>query len=96
MGLLLFGLFVIGGMFYSLKRDGGLEDVPIFWKLFLGFTFVLCLIPVLMWLTGDSGSYSKRSYRSNTTEYCNSGSYLDKFDNGGSQWRNPNGRFCEK
>lgn len=90
-----FIVFVVGGIFYTMARDNRPEDFPAPAKWFLGIIGVVALFILLGSLFGAPPKY-KGYDRSPDVNYCTLGAKLDKFQSGGGQWRNPDGRFCKK
>ena len=88
-------VLAIGGMFYIMVRDKRPEDFPTSAKWVFGIIGALCLFLLLVNLSGNPPKY-KGYDRSPYVNYCTYGAKLTKFESGGSQWRNPDGKFCKK
>ena len=92
-----FIVWIVGGMFYLMARDGTLGDFPTPAKWLFGIIGAFALLMLVVGLSGNpTGKGKSYDDRSRHVNYCTSGAKLDKFSSGGSQWRNSDGKFCKK
>ena len=91
----LFVAYLFIGMGFLLIRDGEGKQ---FFRIFILPVLVIGALAFLMSqcdMDNKRGGSNKTGWWGNSNT-CGKGSWFDKFDNGGGQWRNPDGKFCSR